>query len=133
VPVVWEPPFAAESYDEAMPIYEYHCKQCGVFEVTQRIIESPLTNCPTCGGDVRRLISLTSFVLKGSGWYATDYARSKDKSESSESSGDSTSKEGAANGSSDKSASVSAESAKTSPAESSKSSSDKSASDKPAA
>jgi putative FmdB family regulatory protein len=116
-----------------MPIYEYHCKQCGVFEVTQRIIESPLTNCPTCGGDVRRLISLTSFVLKGSGWYATDYARPKDKSESSESSGEPTSKEGAANGSSDKSASVSAESAKTSPAESSKSSSDKSASDKPAA
>ncbi|HKV54254.1 MAG TPA: zinc ribbon domain-containing protein, partial [Candidatus Binataceae bacterium] len=59
-----------------MPIYEYNCKKCGVFEATQRITESPLGKCPTCGGKVSRLISHTSFVLKGSGWYATDYARS---------------------------------------------------------
>ena len=113
---------AAESYD-AMPIYEYHCNQCGVFEVTQRITESPLTVCPTCQGDVRRLISHTSFVLKGSGWYATDYARSNAKSESAS---DSTSKEGSANGSGEKSAPASSESSKTSSAESSKSSSVKS-------
>jgi putative FmdB family regulatory protein len=113
-----------------MPIYEYKCKNCGVFEVTQRITESPLTTCPTCKGDIHRLISLTSFVLKGSGWYVTDYARSNGKGESS---GDSTNKEGAANGSGDKSAASSSESSKTSPAESSKSSSDKSASTKSAA
>src|SRR5215467_10223829 len=84
-----------------MPVYEYSCEQCGVFEVSQRITESPLTTCPKCDRDVHRLISLTSFVLKGSGWYATDYARSNGKSESS---GDSGSKDGTADGSSDKAA-----------------------------
>jgi putative FmdB family regulatory protein len=110
-----------------MPIYEYRCKQCGVFEVTQRITENPLTTCPTCGGDAQRQISLTSFVLKGSGWYATDYARSNGKSESS---GDTSSKEGTANGSTDKSAASPSDSAKTTTAESPKSSSDKNASAK---
>jgi putative FmdB family regulatory protein len=126
-----EPVVAAESYD-AMPIYEYYCKECGVFEVTQRITESSLTSCPTCEGDVHRLISATSFVLKGSGWYATDYARSSAKGESSgdSSSGDSGSKDATANGSSDKSASSPSESSKSSEAESSNPSSDKSASSK---
>jgi len=128
VRAAFEPLFAAESY-VAMPIYEYNCKNCGVFEVTQRITEGPLTTCPTCEGDVHRLISLTSFVLKGSGWYATDYARPNGKGDSS---GDS-SKDGAANGSSDKSAASPADSSKTSPAESSKSSSDNNASSKSAA
>jgi len=59
-----------------MPIYEYQCGRCGVFEVTQRITEDPLRVCPTCKGAVRRLISHTSFMLKGTGWYATDYGRS---------------------------------------------------------
>ncbi len=62
-----------------MPIYEYTCKKCGVFEVTQRITEDPLKRCPTCGGKVNKLISLSSFQLKGSGWYLTDYARSNGK------------------------------------------------------
>jgi putative FmdB family regulatory protein len=122
-----------------MPIYEYACKQCGVFEVTQRITESPLTTCPTCDGDVHRLISLTSFVLKGSGWYVTDYARSNGKAESSgdssssESSGDSSTKEGPAGGSSEKAATSQSESTKTTTAEPAKSSPDKSTSAKPAA
>jgi putative FmdB family regulatory protein len=58
-----------------MPIYEYECGKCGVFETSQRISEAPLTKCPTCRRKVRRLISSTSFQLKGSGWYVTDYAR----------------------------------------------------------
>ena len=58
-----------------MPIYEYACKNCGNFEITQRIIEDPLKRCPTCGGKVNKLISLSSFHLKGSGWYATDYGK----------------------------------------------------------
>ena len=62
-----------------MPIYEYQCGKCGTFEATQRITDKPLTKCPTCKGKVKRLISNTSFQLKGSGWYITDYAR-KDKS-----------------------------------------------------
>jgi len=58
-----------------VPIYEYECQQCGeVTEVMQRITDDPLTTCETCGGPIKRLISNTSFVLKGTGWYATDYA-----------------------------------------------------------
>jgi putative FmdB family regulatory protein len=57
-----------------MPIYEYDCDTCGTFEVSQRITENPLRRCPKCKGKVRKLISSTSFQLKGSGWYVTDYA-----------------------------------------------------------
>ena len=58
-----------------MPIYEYACEHCGVFEEMQRITDPPLAKCPKCKRKVRRLISQTSFHLKGSGWYVTDYAR----------------------------------------------------------
>ncbi|HWO41912.1 MAG TPA: zinc ribbon domain-containing protein [Candidatus Eisenbacteria bacterium] len=58
-----------------MPIYEYQCNRCGIFEVSQRITEKPLSKCPTCKAKVKRLISNTSFQLKGTGWYITDYAR----------------------------------------------------------
>ena len=58
-----------------MPIYEYDCQKCGTFETTQRITEKPLGRCPTCKGKVKKLISNTSFQLKGTGWYITDYAR----------------------------------------------------------
>jgi putative FmdB family regulatory protein len=57
-----------------MPIYEYQCESCNRrFEVMQRMTEPLLATCEKCGGHVRRLISQTSFVLKGSGWYVTDY------------------------------------------------------------
>jgi len=46
-----------------------------MFEVTQRITEDPLKKCPTCQHKVQKLISNTSFQLKGSGWYITDYGR----------------------------------------------------------
>jgi putative FmdB family regulatory protein len=58
-----------------MPIYEYQCQKCGTIEVTQRITEKTLAKCPTCKSKVKRLISNTSFQLKGTGWYVTDYAR----------------------------------------------------------
>src|SRR3954469_14042951 len=57
-----------------MTIYEYKCEKCGTFETTQRITDKSLSRCPTCKGKVRKLISNTSFQLKGSGWYVTDYA-----------------------------------------------------------
>lgn len=60
-----------------MPIYEYACPKCGEFEATQKISDAPLTHCPTCRRKVTKLISSTSFHLKGSGWYATDYARNR--------------------------------------------------------
>lgn len=60
-----------------MPTYEYCCNQCNrEFEKFQRITEPAHAECPTCGSsDTRRLISHSSFILKGSGWYVTDYAR----------------------------------------------------------
>lgn len=60
-----------------MPIYEYECPKCGEFEITQRITEDALKKCPTCKSKVRKLISNTSFQLKGSGWYVTDYGGKK--------------------------------------------------------
>jgi putative FmdB family regulatory protein len=59
-----------------MPIYEYRCIRCNnLFEVMQKITEDPLTECITCNGPVKKLISNTSFQLKGSGWYTTDYVK----------------------------------------------------------
>jgi putative FmdB family regulatory protein len=63
-----------------VPIYEYQCTKCGrALEVMQKITEEPMKKCPTCKGLLRRLISHTSFHLKGSGWYATDYKDKKNK------------------------------------------------------
>ena len=60
-----------------MPLYEYRCSKCGEkFEVIQKFADAPLTVHEACGGTVERLISLSGFSLKGSGWYATDYPRS---------------------------------------------------------
>jgi len=58
-----------------MPIYEYTCKRCGNFEVRQGISEEPLKKCLTCGAKVSKLISLSAFHLKGSGWYTTEYGK----------------------------------------------------------
>ena len=107
-----------------MPIYEYQCAKCGTFEVTQRITEKPLGKCPTCKGRVKKLISNTSFQLKGTGWYITDYARKgngeaktdKPGSESkgepkSESKKESASTEGSAKAATDKPAATSSSAA----------------------
>lgn len=61
-----------------MPIYEYQCKSCGfAFEQTQKMSDAPLTRCPKCKGVVQKLLSKSSFHLKGSGWYVTDYKKDK--------------------------------------------------------
>ena len=69
-----------------MPTYEYQCDRCSrVFEVRQRISEPPLTTCDACGGAVRRLLSASPFILKGGGWYVTDYpSESRKKAMSAE-------------------------------------------------
>ncbi len=59
-----------------MPIYEYQCQECGRrTEALQRLAEAPLSECPHCGGPLRKLVSAPAFQFKGSGWYVTDYAR----------------------------------------------------------
>lgn len=68
-----------------MPIYEYECPHCGKhFEVCQKFSDEPLSRCQDCGGHVHKLISRTSFILKGTGWYVTDYA-SPDRKKAKES------------------------------------------------
>ncbi len=62
--------------DRGMPTYEYACPSCGTYDVEQRITERALSACPRCGAEVRRLISRTSFALKGSGWYSDGYGSS---------------------------------------------------------
>ncbi|MCK5783471.1 MAG: zinc ribbon domain-containing protein [Desulfobacterales bacterium] len=58
-----------------MPIYEYECAKCGhIHEIMQKISDKPLSKCPNCTGKLHKLISQSSFHLKGSGWYVTDYA-----------------------------------------------------------
>ena len=61
-----------------MPIYEYRCKKCGKqFEAFQGITEPDLKTCKFCRGKVQKMMSLSSFSLKGTGWYATDYKGKK--------------------------------------------------------
>ena len=74
-----------------MPIYEYRCDKCDrEFEVEQRITDPPLGSCPKCRSrKLRRLISQTSFVLKGGGWYSDLYSsKSKPDTGSKETGGD---------------------------------------------
>jgi putative FmdB family regulatory protein len=56
-----------------MPTYEYLCASCGHrFETWQRITEDPLTTCPECGGQIKRVLFPAGIVFKGAGFYATD-------------------------------------------------------------
>jgi len=58
-----------------MPVYEYECPACEkVIEVQQRISDDPLSTCPECGGEVKKLVSMSSFHLKGGGWYSDGYS-----------------------------------------------------------
>ncbi|MCP4676000.1 MAG: zinc ribbon domain-containing protein [Deltaproteobacteria bacterium] len=95
-----------------MPIYEYHCNACDhEFEVMQKITEGPIRKCEKCGRlKAKRMISQTSFILKGSGWYVTDYSSKKPPNEGGKSTnGKDTSSESKAKpaGSEDKSSSKS--------------------------
>jgi putative FmdB family regulatory protein len=61
-----------------MPIYEYKCQKCGKqFDALQSMSDPELKSCKFCKGKVHKLVSLSSFSLKGSGWYATDYGGKK--------------------------------------------------------
>lgn len=87
-----------------MPAYDYRCDRCDrTFEVRQRISEAPLTTCDRCGGPIHRLLAPAPFILKGGGWYVTDYpseGRKKgmeaEKKSSTESAGSTSGSDGAA-------------------------------------
>ena len=110
-----------------MPTYEYECPKCPrVFEVRQRITEPALVTCDRCGGPIHRLLSPAPFILKGGGWYVTDYPSEARKKGTSSESG---SKETTAKESTAKESSKDGGSAESKPAASSesKSSTDSSA------
>ncbi len=72
-----------------MPVYEYQCAECGqIKEAFQKISDSPLTTCSSCNGNLKKLISQSTFHLKGSGWYVTDYGGAKNQNKSSSSTKD---------------------------------------------
>ena len=61
-----------------MPTYHYRCSDCGhSFDFFQKFAEDPLTECPECGGPIRRVPQPVGIVFKGSGWYVTDSRDSK--------------------------------------------------------
>ena len=64
-----------------MPIYEYRCESCGHdFETMQKMADDPLTECPECHEPaLKKLISAGGFILKGTGWYQTDFKHSGKK------------------------------------------------------
>ena len=59
-----------------MPTYEYRCRDCGhTFDVIQAMIDDPLTICPVCGGELRKVFAPPAISFKGSGFYATDHGK----------------------------------------------------------
>jgi putative FmdB family regulatory protein len=88
-----------------MPTYEYACRQCGEhLEVVQSFKDDPLTECPGCQGQLRKVYSAAGLIFKGSGWHVKDYASSsKSSSSTATSSGKSESKDTSSSGSSDSS------------------------------
>ena len=91
-----------------MPIYEYECRKCGPFEHFQTMAEDALKRCPSCKSKVSKLISASSFHLKGGGWYADGYQKGgsgngdSKKPSSSESASSSSTKSKPSSGSSEK-------------------------------
>ena len=67
-----------------MPVYEYECPACEkVIEVQQRMADDPLSHCPECEGPVTKIMSRSSFQLKGGGWYADGYSSTKTEKKTS--------------------------------------------------
>lgn len=81
-----------------MPMYEYRCQACGYqYEVIQKFSDPELTDCPSCGeAQLKKLMSMSSFALRGGGWYADGYggpsAEAEPKAESKDASGPESSK-----------------------------------------
>lgn len=66
-----------------MPLYEYRCEKCGVFEKLQKVSDETLKICPTCQGVAERLVSRDfGITFKGSGFYKTDHNAIKDRARS---------------------------------------------------
>jgi putative FmdB family regulatory protein len=94
-----------------MPTYEYACRQCGEhLEVVQSFKDDPLTECPGCQGQLRKVYSAAGLIFKGSGWHVKDYASSSKSSAGASS----TKTEGSSSSTSDSAASTSSASSSSS-------------------
>jgi putative FmdB family regulatory protein len=95
-----------------MPTYEYACRSCGEhLEAVQSFSDDPLTECPSCGGSLRKVFGNIGIAFKGSGFYKTDSRKSTSSSSSKNGSSDSSSSsESSSNGSSESSSSTSTDS-----------------------
>ena len=78
-----------------MPIYEYRCENGHLFEVLQKMTDSPVTACEQCGAPVQRVFHPVAVHFKGSGFYNTDYGTSKRKRELDKSASDGANKNAA--------------------------------------
>ena len=94
-----------------MPIYEYECCKCGkIVEAWQSLSDKPVADCPDCSGDMKKLISKSSFQLKGGGWYSDGYSSTSPKSSCADKGCDKSASEGSSSsGVKDKAACGSAE------------------------
>ena len=91
-----------------MPLYEYQCTTCGkIEEAIQKFSDAPLTTCKHCSGKLTKLISQSSFHLKGTGWYVTDYSKKSPSEHGKDASSSSSGNENKSSGSSDSKASTS--------------------------
>jgi putative FmdB family regulatory protein len=85
-----------------MPTYEYRCRSCGhSFDIVQKMADAPLTHCPECGGELRKVFAPPAISFKGSGFYATDHgkkAKSSTSSDTSKKDSSPASKDGASSG-----------------------------------
>jgi putative FmdB family regulatory protein len=97
-----------------MPTYEYACKSCGErLEVQQRFSDDPLTECPACKGELRKVFGNVGIAFKGSGFYKTDSRGGSSKSASTTTSSDSSSSTSTSSTSTDKASSGSTSSTST--------------------
>ena len=98
-----------------MPTYEYACRQCGEhLEVVQSFKDDPLTTCPNCKGELRKVFSAAGIIFKGSGWHIKDYGGSKSSTSTTGTSSSSSSESSASPSDSSSSSSDSASSSSSS-------------------
>jgi putative FmdB family regulatory protein len=89
-----------------MPTYEYRCKDCGhELEAQQAFTDDPLTECPSCGGTLKKRFGSVGIAFKGSGFYKNDTRGSSSSTSSSSTSSDSSSSSDTSSSSSDSSTS----------------------------
>jgi putative FmdB family regulatory protein len=88
---------SANTIRNDMPIYEYQCTQCNErHETIQRFSDPPLSECPSCGGAMKKLPSSPAIQFKGSGFYKTDYASGSGAASSSSTKSETKSSDGSA-------------------------------------